>query len=141
MREQTRHQQATDEADARSAKQDEDRPAEHGADDLEALRAQCDADALLPHAFRDGVGSHAEDAGTASRAAMRPMTPRTTAAVRAGIMERSMASLQDRTLIGAVVTTWESALCSGASDLVLRQGRADEHGYGPETMYGPMPCA
>ena len=51
MREQTRHQQATDEADARSAKQDEDRPAERGTDDLVTLRAQCDADALLPHAF------------------------------------------------------------------------------------------
>lgn len=38
--------------------------------DLEALRAKSHADALLPHALREGVGGHAEDAGSGEQSAM-----------------------------------------------------------------------
>jgi len=78
---------------------------------------------------------------TASMAAISPMTPRTSVAVRTGIMDRPMASLHVRMENGAVVTTWErerrkaSAIWSGGKCERTRTVT------GPETTYGPMPCA
>src|SRR5258707_13604544 len=78
---------------------------------------------------------------TESMAAIRPMTPRTMVAVRAGIMERSMASLHERMENGAVVTTCESVRCKATA--IWSGGKCERTSTvtGPETMYGPMPCA
>ena len=129
MREDAGGEHPTDQANRRSAEQDEDGTAERGAHDLEALRAERDADALLFHAFRNGVRGHAEEAGDGEQGSHEAHDAE----------HRGGGAGEHHGAVDGVVPGKHRDRGGGndlgervmerAGDLVLRQLRTDEHVY------------